>query len=87
MNPEEFEEVVWRQVYDALHDVPRIFQLWAYKQVMDVAGTNYNLAKQNKEEHDPCRPSCGQGIETYAATYCTVMNLVGLMQCSDPSDC
>ena len=56
--------MAWRHIYDALHDVPRTFQLWACKQVMDVAGTNYNLAKRNKEEHDPCCPSCGQETET-----------------------
>ena len=64
MNPEEFKEVGWRQIYDALRDVPRMFQLWACKQVMDVAGTNYNLAKRNKEEHDPCYPRGGQETET-----------------------
>ena len=48
--------MAWRQIYDALHDVPRMFQLWACKQVMDVAGTNYNLAKRNKEVHDPMLP-------------------------------
>ena len=48
-----------------------MFQLWACKQVMDVAGTNYNLVKRNKEEHDPCCPSCGQEIETCShVLYC-----------------
>ena len=64
MNPEEFKEVAWRNICDALHDVPRMFQLWVCKQVMDVAGTNYNLVKKNKEEHDLCCPNCGQETET-----------------------
>ena len=64
MNLEEFEEVAWRHIYDALHDVPRLFQLWACKQVMDVVGTNHNQAKQTTGEHDPHRTSCNQEIET-----------------------
>ena len=35
-----FDEVAWKQVYGVFHSVPRLFQLWAGKQVMDVAGTN-----------------------------------------------
>ena len=62
LNPEEFKEVAWRQIYDTLHNVPRMFQLWTCKQIVDGAGTHYNLAKQNQEEHDPCCPSCGQEI-------------------------
>ena len=48
-----------------LYDAPRLFQLWVYNQVMDVAGTNYNLVKRNKEEHNPCCSSCGQEIEIF----------------------
>ena len=35
-----FKEVAWRLVYDTLHEMPRLFQLWACKQVMNKAGTN-----------------------------------------------
>ena len=43
MHCQVFREVAWRQVYDTLHSVPRLFQLWACKQVTVVAGTNVNL--------------------------------------------
>ena len=37
--PFGFKEVDWRLVYDTLHEVPSLFQLWAYKQAMNIAGT------------------------------------------------
>ena len=39
---DHFQEVAWRQVYDTLHDVPRMFQIWACKQVTNIAGVNSN---------------------------------------------
>ena len=46
-----------------LHGVPRLFQLWACKQVMGAAGTN--LAQSHYTEgHDPHCPSCTQELET-----------------------
>jgi hypothetical protein len=63
MSSHSFQEVAWRHVYDALHEVPRLFQLWACKQVMEVAGTNSNQAIYT-EGHDPHCPSCSQAIET-----------------------
>ena len=63
MYAQAFREVAWRQVYDTLHSVPRLFQLWACKQVTGVAGTNVNLNVID-EEHDPHCPSCGRAMET-----------------------
>ena len=40
LTPLGFKEVAWRLVYDILHEVNRLFQLWACKQVMNIAGTN-----------------------------------------------
>ena len=57
MSSQSFHKVVLRQVYNALHDVPRLFQLWACKQVMEVAGTNLNQSYYTKG-HDPHCPSC-----------------------------
>ena len=65
MSVSSFREVAWRQVYDTLHAVPRLFQLWACKQVTDAAGTNANQA-HCKEGHDPSCPSCNREIETCA---------------------
>jgi hypothetical protein len=42
---DEFEEVHWKSVYFALREVPRMFQIWACKQVMEVAGTNEMQAR------------------------------------------
>ena len=63
MSPQSFREVAWREVYDTLHSVPRLFQLWAAKQVMGIAGTNY-YQSQYKDEHDPRCPSCDSAFET-----------------------
>ena len=40
MKSDHFQEVAWRQVYYALHDVPRMFQIWACKKVTNIAGVN-----------------------------------------------
>ena len=63
MQPDEFDEVAWRQVYDAMSDVPRLFALWACKQVMGVAGTNEMQARYTPN-HDKKCPSCGVRTET-----------------------
>jgi hypothetical protein len=36
---QEFEYVDWEMVYETLRSVPQLFQVWACKQVMGVAGT------------------------------------------------
>jgi hypothetical protein len=36
---QEFDYVDWEMVYDTLRTVPRLFQVWACKQVMGIAGT------------------------------------------------
>ena len=60
---EEFEEVAWSVVHHALWEVPRLFQVWAAKQVMELAGTN-EMQSRYKEGHDPLCPSCSQSLET-----------------------
>ena len=49
LQPDEFEEVDWDCVYAALHKLPRLFGIWACKQVMDIAGTNVNQAKYKRD--------------------------------------
>ena len=61
-SPHQFQEVAWRQVYDALCDAPRMFQVFACKQVTDTAGVNVNLAKCMPQQDTGC-PSCGQEAE------------------------
>ena len=69
LDPDQFQKVAWRHVYNTLHAVPRMFALWAAKQVTDIAGTNLNLniRSRSKESptgtHDPHCPSCGKEIE------------------------
>jgi hypothetical protein len=36
---QEFDLVDWEMVYETLREVPWLFQLWACKQVMGIAGT------------------------------------------------
>ena len=67
LTPQQFHRLAWRQVYDALHQAPRMFGIWASKQVTDTAGTNKNLAirkGKDKGTQDQRCPSCGQAIET-----------------------
>jgi hypothetical protein len=42
---EQVEQVAWRYVSAAQEEVPRMFQLWACKQVMDILATNGLQAK------------------------------------------
>ena len=65
LQPEQFEEVAWEPVYDVLHEVPRLFQLWGCKQVMDIAGTN-EMQSRYKENHCAKCPSCSVCTETCA---------------------
>ena len=66
----QFDEVDWPAIHQTLFDVPRMFSIWACKQVMDIAPTNLNQ-KQYKPEHDPLCPSCGREDESCAhVLYC-----------------
>jgi hypothetical protein len=38
---QQFDAIAWEAVYAALHSMPQLFQLWACKQVWDIAGTNF----------------------------------------------
>lgn len=60
---EQFDEVAWRQIYDIFHEVPRMFGIWAAKQVNNIAGTNAHQAIY-KRDHNPHCPSCTVHRET-----------------------
>ena len=64
ISSDHFQEVARRQVYDALHEVSRMFQIWACKQVMNIAGVNSNQAVY-KANHDPMCPSFNEEEETF----------------------
>ena len=62
----QFEEVVWMEVHDTLETkAPKLFALWACKQVMGVAATNDFQAVIDKGG-DKCKmcPCCGVCVET-----------------------
>ena len=62
LQPGAFEVVDWRAVYQTLNVVPRMFQIWACKQVCGVAGTNKMQARYTPKHFKKC-PSCGVEIE------------------------
>jgi hypothetical protein len=65
LNQEQFEEVEWSAVYQALTEVPRMFQLWACKQVTGVTGTNEMQARYTPNHSKKC-PSCCVCVEMCA---------------------
>ena len=58
-----FEEVAWRSVYNALHEVPKMFQIFACKQVFSVSAAFHFLNKRD-ESVSPMCPSCRSHRET-----------------------
>ena len=58
---DKFKEVDWEMVYLALHELPRMFQIWACKQVMGLAGTNLYQSKY-WPNHNPKCPSFTYGL-------------------------
>ena len=59
----QFEEVDWYIVHKTLRRVPRLFQIWACKQVTGIAGTFHFQSKYDKKVDPLCR-SCGRCNET-----------------------
>jgi hypothetical protein len=59
----QFDAVSWEAVSAGLHSVPIMFQIWATKQVWDIAGTNYLRSKWDTSVDKYC-PSCRQTKET-----------------------
>ena len=57
-----FDEVAWKDVHRTLHSVPKMFQIFACKQVFDISATFRNLKKRRERDCDLC-PSCGVTIE------------------------
>ena len=61
----QFEEGEWGMVWGALKEAPIMFQIWASKHVMNVAGVNKMLAKYKPRQSKKC-PSCNREIEICA---------------------
>ncbi len=47
LSPDHFDQVDWRSVHSTLHGLPRLFQLWASKHVLGIAGTMMFLSYQD----------------------------------------
>ena len=59
----QFDEIAWEFISTALRAVPRMFQLWASKQVWDITGTNSLRSKWDNTVSPWC-PSCKRWNET-----------------------
>jgi hypothetical protein len=57
----QFDLVDWKSIHRTLHDLPRLFQLWASKHVLRIAGTMKFLAYQ--DDWSPIYPSFLEGKE------------------------
>ena len=56
MFTDAFDEVDWPNVHCTLNEeVPRLFQVWACKQVMNISATNRNLCWRHQ---DGCSDKC-----------------------------
>jgi hypothetical protein len=62
LSHEQFDAIDWRSVHNTLHNLPRLFQLWASKHVLGIAGTMKYLPHQ--DGRSPLCPSCQACAET-----------------------
>ena len=62
LSHKQFDAIDWRSVYNTLHDLPRLFQLWASKHVLGIAGTMKFLLHQ--DGRSPLCSSCQECNET-----------------------
>ncbi len=56
LSHEQYDAIDWRSIYNTLHDLPRLFQLWTSKHVLGIAGTMKFLLYQ--DGRCPLCPSC-----------------------------
>jgi hypothetical protein len=57
---DKFDLIDWELVHSLLRGVPKLFQLWACKQVANIAATNANVYRWDKSVGSPLCPSCMQ---------------------------
>jgi hypothetical protein len=62
LHSHQFDKVDWDVVHTSLHWVPRMFQIWACKQIMDIAPVNGN--RPWEQSLCPLCSSCAQVSET-----------------------
>ena len=65
MFTDAFDEVDWPHVYRTLNkEVPRLFQVWVCKQVMNITATNKNLSRRHRDGRSDKCPCCTIHVET-----------------------
>ncbi len=65
MFTDAFDEVDWPNVHCTLNEeVPRLFQVWACKQMMDISATNKNLRQRHQDGRSNKCPCCTIHVET-----------------------
>jgi hypothetical protein len=65
MFTDAFDEVDWPNVHRTLNkEVPRLFQVWACKQVMNISATNKNLCWRHQDGCSDKCPCCTIHVET-----------------------
>jgi hypothetical protein len=62
LSTEQFDQVDWKSVHNTLHGLPRLFQLWASKHMLGIAGRMKYLLHQ--DNRSPICPSCHVCAET-----------------------
>jgi hypothetical protein len=64
MFTDAFDKVDWPQVHRTLNEeVPRLFQVWASKQVMNLAAMNKNLRRRHRDGRSNKCPCCTIHVE------------------------
>ena len=69
LSPDQFDQVEWRSVHSTLHGLPHLFQLWASKHVLGIAGTMTFLSHQ--DNRSPICPSC-QSMQRDLQAHCAL---------------
>jgi hypothetical protein len=65
MSTDAFDKVYWPHVHRTLHEeVSQLFQVWACKQVMNIAATNKNLSWRHRDGRSDKCPCCRIHVET-----------------------
>jgi hypothetical protein len=63
LDPLAFDEVAWRHVHRTMHDLPRMFRIFACKQVFGISAVNHFVNKRDKTVSPKC-PCCLIADET-----------------------
>ena len=56
LSHDQFNSVDWESVHRTIHDLPWLFQVWAAKLILSIAGTMHFLSHQ--DARSPLCPSC-----------------------------